>query len=134
MTSEHETTTTQAPSISRINPDEWGALGNYVYDGLTYGRGEPVPDMPVDFAAAMEHQGLIARRTGPSGALTPPTGRAPTTPVGYLSADDAMVLRMIRQHRPAPQQIRDIAALAKQQDRSQVLQEALTLVADLAAE
>ena len=113
-----------------VDPAQWTILGTFSYGGFTYSRGEPVPDMTHDELERYLRSGQIVKRLA-DGTLSERPTPQPKTPLDYLRAPDNLVLRAIRQHRPAATALEAMTEQARREGRALVMIEALQTILTL---
>jgi hypothetical protein len=123
---------TQDELIELIDPQEWVAVRAYTYEGVTYGRGEPVPVMPLATAEQFMIAGKI-QRSGAVGLAASAERRRPKTAEQYLRGDDRRILTTLREFPPDTATLQVIAGIAKRKGRSPALREAIQLAIDRVA-
>lgn len=109
-----------------ITPKRWVIIGSFVYAGVSYSQGEPVPKMPVADAQGFMARGAIAEinEDGEVDHVASP-GREPRNAAEYLNGTDISVFRKIRQFKPDPVMLRELEQTANRHARSMILVEAL---------
>jgi hypothetical protein len=98
-------------AVQGFTPSEWVVKKDFVHDGNIVSPGEPVPALSVEAAEGLARRGVI---TKPG---LRPKEEAPKTAAEYLRCSDPMVVRRIRQHKPAKKTLREMLKLADQQGR-----------------
>jgi hypothetical protein len=121
--------TAQFDPEARVDPDDWYVLRPFMHEGLTYGRNEQVPEtLSGHDILGLLRIGILAR-IKPDGTIERPVMPKPDSPAAYLRYSDSQVLRVVRQHPPAPDDLLQVATLARQQRRSVLLVDALDAMA-----
>jgi hypothetical protein len=122
-----ETFNPEAP----VDPEAWVILRPFMHEGITYGRNEVLPETVTGpELVGLMRIGVVTHRK-PDGTLERPSMPKPETPAAYLRLSDAQVLRALREHHPSPEDLHEIAVLARRNRRSTLLMEALDAMAGI---
>ncbi len=115
-----------ADRTAPIDPDLWIVRKTFVFGGLTYSRGEPVPKMTSRQAEVLRADGRVALRSDIGTAETRFV-HTPETVTDYLRGNDLTVLQRVRQHPPSIAQLEEMVERAAR-GRSQIFREALEAI------
>lgn len=108
------------------SPKDWLIAMQFTHHGVTYGRGEPLPEMTIGEALAFEAQGALVRPGHEPMAQPRPQ---PADIETYFQTNDEMLLSRLVEHRPPLETLLLLQEHAVTTGRSRVLVAAIRAVA-----